>query len=122
MRNYVENTVMILWKFHPNKHFIVAYPLSALKLFPADYMNYLYRGKNCPMEEEPTEVMIANLSNHLQVYIKLNAQYVAGYFVIHMKLCVVATASATHAANESRRTALAHGAGRENMKSEKIRA
>ena len=68
------------------------------------------------------EDMIVYLSNDLQVYIKLNAQYVAGYFVIHMKLCVVATASATHAANESRRTALAHGAGRENMKSEKIRA
>ena len=28
------------------------------------------------MEEEPTEVMIANLSNRLQLYIKLNAQYV----------------------------------------------
>ena len=84
-------------------------------------MNYLYRGKNCPMEEEPTEVMTANLSNHLQEYIKQNAQYVAGYFVIHIKLHVVATASATHAANKSRGiTALAHGAGRENMNSKKI--
>jgi len=86
-------------------------------------MNYPYRGKNCPMEEEPTEVMTANLSNHLQVYIKQNAQYYAGYFAIHMKLCVVATAFATHAFNESERiTALAHGAGRENLESEKIRA
>jgi len=40
-----------------------------------------------------------------------------------MKLCVVATASATHAANESEGiTALARGAGRENLKSEEIRA
>ena len=69
------------------------------------------------MEEEPMEVMTANLLNRLQVYIKPNAQYVAGYFVIHMKLCVVATASATHAANESEgTTALAHGAGKRNLK------
>ena len=75
------------------------------------------------MEEEPTEVMTANLLNRLQVYIKLNAQYVAGYFVIHMKLRVVATAFATHAFNDSKGiTALAHGAGRKNVKSEKIRA
>ena len=73
---------MILWKFHPNQHHIVAYQLSALKPLSADYMNYpYYRSWNqpprCPMEEEPLKVMIVNLSNRLQVYIKRHAQYVA---------------------------------------------
>ena len=75
------------------------------------------------MEEEPMEDMIVYLSNDLQVYIKLNAQYVTWYFVIPMKLHVVPTASATHAVNKSKgKTVLAHGVEMKNFRSMKTRA
>ena len=32
MHSFVENTVTILWKFHPNKHYNAAYQTSTLKL------------------------------------------------------------------------------------------
>ena len=62
--------------------------------------------------------MIVNSSKGLQVYFKLSAQYVAWYFVIRMKLNVVAIAFATHAFNKPKReTSVVHGAGKTTLKS-----